>query len=101
MGVYTKKPLKPENNGGPENSKKDSNINKATAQKQLVLRQMDASSNFLFDDFLNATIEWHNKTENAQKPKTIKFNFNSIEAAQDTVDILVRKAKAVCMNRLK
>lgn len=98
MGIYTKKPLKPDNVGGTDGNSKKDGINKATAQKQLVLRQMDASSNFLFDEFLNTTIEWHNNTENAQKPKTMKFNFNSIDAAQNAVDILVRRSKEVCQD---
>lgn len=87
--------MKPENAGGTGNEPKKDGINKETVQKQLVMRQMDASSNFSFDDFLKETIEWHNKAENEKKTKTIKFNFNSIEAAQNTVDILARKSNEV------
>lgn len=107
MGIYTKKPLKPaENVGGTGTGaepKKDGNKPTAQPRSQLVLRQMDASSNFLFDDFLKETIEWHNTSENEKNAKTIKFNFHSIEAAQNTVDILTRKSKEVCsdLNRLK
>lgn len=97
MGVYTKKPLKPESVGGSgkEAPKKDG-INKEAIQKQLVMRQMDASSNFSFDEFLKETIAWHSKIDNEKKTKTMKFNFNSIEATQSTVDILVRKGDDVC-----
>lgn len=98
MGVYVKKQTKPESAGGTGKEPKKDGINKETVQKQLVLRQMDESSNFSFDDFLKATIEWHNKSENEQKTKTIKFNFDSIEAAQNTVDILVRKGNDVCID---
>lgn len=98
MGVYTKKPSKLESVGGTGKEGKKDGINKETVQKQLVMRQMDASSNFLFDDFLKETIEWHNKSENEKKTKTIKFNFNSIEATQNTVDILVRKGNEVCIH---
>lgn len=100
MGVYSKKSLKPESAGEvkKEPPKKDG-INKETVQKQLVMRQMDDSSNFSFDDFLKETIEWHDKIangpENENKPKTIKFNFNSTEATQHAVDILGRKAAEV------
>lgn len=95
MGIYTKKPLKPESDSEVGKEPKKDGINQETAPKQLVMRQMDASSNFLFEDFLKQTIEWHNKTENEGKTKTIKFNFNSIEATQNTVDILTRKSKEV------
>lgn len=99
MGIYTKKPLKPESVGGTGKDPKKDGINKETAQKQLVMRQMDASSNFSFDEFLKETIEWHNKSENEKKTKTIKFNFNSIDAAENTIDILARKSKEVCTRR--
>lgn len=95
MGIYSKKQLKPEAEGG-ENPAKNDGINKETVQKQLVLRQMDESSNFSFDDFLKDAIAWHNKAENENKIKTIKFNFNSIEATQSTVDVLTRRSKEVC-----
>lgn len=96
LGVYIKKSLKPENA-----SRTDKESNKGMAQKQLVMRQMDDSSNFSFDEFLKETMEWHNKTENELKTKTIKFNFNSTEATQNAVDILVRKGSEVCMYKYK
>lgn len=97
MGVYTKKSLKQPESGTGKEPKKDGGVNKEAVQKQLVMSQMDESSNFSFDDFLKETIEWHNnKTENAEKPKTIKFSFDSIEATQNAVDVLVRKGKEVC-----
>lgn len=103
MGIYSKKLLKPENIDATaaETEPKKDGINKETVQKQLVLRQMDDSSNFSFDDFLKETIAWHKKTENQSKVKTIKFNFHSIEATQNTVDILTRKNKEVGSNRKK
>lgn len=95
MGVYTKKSLKQPESGAGKEPKKDGGISKEATQKQLVMSQMDDSSNFSFDDFLKETIEWHNKAENENKPKTIKFNFDSIEATQNAVDVLVRKGKEV------
>lgn len=97
MGIHSKKPLKLETDEAAATGtepKKDA-VNKQMIPKQLVMRQMDSSSNFLFDDFLKETIEWHNKAENEKKTKTIKFNFHSIEATQSTVDILTRKSKDV------
>lgn len=98
MAVYTKKSLKQAESGTGNEPKKDGGINKDTVQKQLVMSQMDDSSNFLFDDFLKLTIEWHNKSENEKKTKTIKFNFNSIEATQNAVDVLVRKGNEVSVH---
>lgn len=98
MGVYTKKSLKQPESGAGKEPKKDGGINKEMVQKQLVMSQMDDSSNFSFDEFLKETIEWHNKSENEGKTKTIKFNFDSIEATQNTVDVLVRKGKEVCVH---
>lgn len=97
MGIYSKKSLKPDNvdRTVAEAEPKKDGINKETVQKQLVLRQMDDSSNFSFDDFLKETIAWHNKNEDETKTKTIKFNFHSIEATQSTVDILTRKSKEI------
>lgn len=91
---------------GTHNKKKDQDISEnipiiethkkyqdKTEKTPIILQENGDTSDFSLLEFITETIEYHKK--NAQNTKIIKFNFFSMEAVHESINILLDKRREV------